>query len=668
MRRLRHGVFCLLASAQYAVWADILPEVVVEETETVPRVGDVVLSETTAATTIISGEVLSRPGTTLAQVLSREAGVQIRTSGGLGSYSTATLRGASSDQVMVYLDGLVLNSGAGGGFNLADIELMQVDRIEIYRGSTPVQLSRASLGGAINLRSLEGDEASGWRGTVGSGSFDTRQAGVLLQGVAGEAHGLVSLNAQRSDNDFPFRNDNGTVFNPEDDFDDHRRNAAIDQSSLLLKLERPLDSSVRQDVSLHYFNKSQQIPDQKNSAYNHALLDTQTLRLQFNQRYDAIRQSQWNSRIGFNISRKHEEYRDLQSAIGLGRQHSRWRTDTAGIDNYWEHVGEVRSFLLSADLRQENYHQDDLLDNRPESEARRRELSLALQESLFFLNDHLLLAPELRYQATEDDFDVSVMSFAGTSLDRRVSHREWSPKLGARYALNDFTTLSVNIGRYQRLPSFFELFGDRGLFLGNESLKPESGLNIDMGIRWENRGLVGYFNNPSVQLGLFYSDVEDAISRVYNARGIGKSINIEGALIQGIEWDLRGDLGRRTHLQIKGTFQDTENRSFIPAFRGKQLPGQAQTTLNLYFDYRWRKARFYYQYAGKYDAWYDTANLLPARDQSVHTAGLKYPLQQFELAIELANFTDDIYEDFNGYPKPGRAFYLTMSYPGEKRE
>ncbi|HFD87018.1 MAG TPA: hypothetical protein ENJ35_05015, partial [Gammaproteobacteria bacterium] len=420
--RWRSCALVFLLGVQVVAGADALPEVVVEAVETAPRVGDVVLSETTAAITTISGEALTRPGNSLAQVLSREAGVQIRSSGGLGSYSAATLRGASSDQVMVYLDGLLLNDASGGGFNLADVELMQVDRIDIYRGSTPVQLSTASLGGALDLQSPAVDGKPLWRGQVGAGSFNTRQAGLLFSGSAGKVGGLLSLNARSSDNDFSFRNDNGTALNPADDFDDHRNNAAADQSSLLLKLGKPVADGAHQDASFQYFNKSQQIPDQRNSNFNRASLDTKTLRLQFNHRQNRVWQSDWNTRLGFNLSHKREEYDDRQSTIGLGKQHSRWLTDVAGINNYWEHVGETKSFSLSTDFRREKYHQDDLLGLNPGSIARRDELTLAAQESLFFNGDKTLLTPELRYQVATDYFDVAGASFSGTKINKHITH------------------------------------------------------------------------------------------------------------------------------------------------------------------------------------------------------------------------------------------------------
>ena len=667
MRFFRIGFSVVLVLLGSPGWADSLNAVLVEAAPILPQTGDVELSETTGASSLITGEALTRPGATLAQVLGREAGTQIRQSGGLGSYSSATLRGSSSDQVMVYLDGLLLNDASGGGFNLSNIELMQAEAIEIYRGATPVQLNTASLGGAINIRSKTLSGAPYLRATLEAGSFKTQRMGLLAKGGIGPLDTLISLSVRRSDNDFPFRNDHGTSFNANDDFDDHRNNSEVDQSALLLKLGRVLTPTARQDLSLQYFIKNQNIPDWKNSRSNNAALDTRTVRLQFNHRMDIGLKSPWNTRLGFNISHGSEEYSDLQSRIGLGRQHDLWTRNIFGLNSYWEKVFDSRTFALSADLRQENYHSDDLLNIKPDSQAKRNLLTLALQESLFFQEDQWLVTAALRYQQFDDTFKIINTTITENSLHGDFTHRQANPQLGVKYQLTPQLSLSSNIGRYDRVPSFFELFGDRGLFIGNDELKPESGTNIDLGLDWHSDKAGALLSHPSARISLFYSDVNDAISRVYNARGIGKSVNIEGARIYGLEWDIRSNFYRQLQIQFKGTRQNAENRNPIPAFSGKQLPGQAQQSFSLYLDYQLKNLHFYYEFLSKTQRFYDTANLLPAADQSIHNLGVKYRTKHSELSLAFNNITDDIYEDFNGFPKPGRAIYFTFSYFGEQQ-
>ena len=78
------------------------------------QTGDVDLEETTGFVTVIEREAFEGKMEDLAEVLQNEAGVQVRQSGGLGSFSTVSLRGSSSDQVMVFMDGVLLNDASGG--------------------------------------------------------------------------------------------------------------------------------------------------------------------------------------------------------------------------------------------------------------------------------------------------------------------------------------------------------------------------------------------------------------------------------------------------------------------------------------------------------------------------------------------------------------------------
>ena len=58
---------------------------------------------------------------TMSDVLAEAAGVRVLQYGGLGAFSTVSLRGAPAGQVAVYLDGAPLTSAAHGVVNLADL-------------------------------------------------------------------------------------------------------------------------------------------------------------------------------------------------------------------------------------------------------------------------------------------------------------------------------------------------------------------------------------------------------------------------------------------------------------------------------------------------------------------------------------------------------------------
>jgi len=78
---------------------------------------------TASVTDLRSGEA-NRALESLSELLAASAGVRVTQYGGLGAFSTLSLRGAPPGQVSVFLDGVPLTSAAHGVVNLADLPVM----------------------------------------------------------------------------------------------------------------------------------------------------------------------------------------------------------------------------------------------------------------------------------------------------------------------------------------------------------------------------------------------------------------------------------------------------------------------------------------------------------------------------------------------------------------
>ena len=81
---------------------------------------------------------------TLSDVLSNVNGIQIRQISGLGNPVSISIRGSSTKQVQMYIDGLLVNDSQLGSFDLNQIPTEQIESIEISKnqalgtGSTPI--------------------------------------------------------------------------------------------------------------------------------------------------------------------------------------------------------------------------------------------------------------------------------------------------------------------------------------------------------------------------------------------------------------------------------------------------------------------------------------------------------------------------------------------------
>lgn len=156
----------------------------------------------------IGHDELVRAGS-LGQALAREPGVQVRQTGGLGSWTQMEVRGAPSSQTEVFLDGVPLGGSAGSSVDLGPFPVDGLDWIE---------LRQAGDAGASGAPRLDLRSRSGWArmgASVRQGSFG--EQGISAYG--GDAAGKLSVSAwyERARNDYPFQWDNGTVYNTRDD-------------------------------------------------------------------------------------------------------------------------------------------------------------------------------------------------------------------------------------------------------------------------------------------------------------------------------------------------------------------------------------------------------------------------------------------------------------------
>jgi vitamin B12 transporter len=89
--------------------------------------------------TVISGSQIENRAGDLNEILERQAGVQVKETGGLGSASHISVRGLEGKRVEIYIDGNPLNS-PDGSLSINDIPLQFIERIEIYKGTIPAYL------------------------------------------------------------------------------------------------------------------------------------------------------------------------------------------------------------------------------------------------------------------------------------------------------------------------------------------------------------------------------------------------------------------------------------------------------------------------------------------------------------------------------------------------
>jgi len=101
---------------------------------------------------VISQEEIERAGqSTFIELLQKQPGIEIGSNGGAGTISSVFMRGTSSNQIVVLIDGVRVNSITDSATYFGNIPLSQIEHIEILRGTASSLYGQDALGGVIQL-------------------------------------------------------------------------------------------------------------------------------------------------------------------------------------------------------------------------------------------------------------------------------------------------------------------------------------------------------------------------------------------------------------------------------------------------------------------------------------------------------------------------------------
>ncbi|TMA70021.1 MAG: TonB-dependent receptor [Deltaproteobacteria bacterium] len=654
-----------------------LGEVVV----TAPSVGEPRAAEDpTAFATVIETAAAPTEVKTLTEALADAVGVQVRRFGGLGDFSTVSIRGSSAGQVQVYLDGVPLSRAENEVVNLADLPLDAVDHVEVYRGATPLAFAQSGPGGVVNVVSRRAGGTPVTGVSTSYGSFETRKVDVARAASAGPWDYLAFAHYLGSAGDFAFTNDLGTTANPADDRTERRRNNAFDLGDLTARLGYRSGGPLAAVLTSDSFVKDEGVPGAGSVQARDARLRTLRQLAHLDMKLTPLGGLPLDADASGYFLYDRQAFTDRRGEVSFVPVDHTDTTTAGGVQALFRSaIGahQVPGLLVAAS--HERFASSDRLDPAGNAPDRSRlRTTFAAEDEVLLAADRLSIVPGLRWEVFRDDFP-GTPRLPVAARASGVSVRDFlSPRLGLRVEPVRGLTFLANLGRYAREPNLEELFGTRGVVIGNPSLRPEVAFNRDAGFHLAVPGR-GPLSDAALEYAYFDNQVDDLIILVQNSQRLARPENVSDAVVRGHEVAVRGRLWDRLGAALNYTHQEARDEGPVTFLRGKALPGRPADEAFAHLELAWSPTRplplghrtaglwpgrLFYEANVIADDFLDRANVRRVSSRVLHEVGLELalPVPGVRLTLEAKNVGDDRTRDVLGFPLPGRALFATVSY------
>ena len=203
---------------------------------------DQTLTEIGSSVSVITRENMDELGVDFAlDAVATAPGVTINQNGAFGGSANVRIRGASSDQTLVLIDGVPVSdpTGTGGGYNFAYLDTDNIERIEVLKGPQSTLWGSDAIGGVVSITTKRPTE--GFSGSVfgEDGSFNTVRGGAAISNANDAGDFRIAATGLTTDGISKADEDNG---NTEDD--------AYDSQTIAARGGLNLPGSVRLESSL----------------------------------------------------------------------------------------------------------------------------------------------------------------------------------------------------------------------------------------------------------------------------------------------------------------------------------------------------------------------------------------------------------------------------------
>lgn len=525
LRRLRPAVAVfasLLTTQAMAAEQDVLSEIIVTA-----KAGQTLDNSLVTAHVFTADDIERVQAKDIAFLLQEVSGINITDTGGRGSTTGVFLRGTSSGQTIVLIDGVRVGSATLGSASLNSFPLESIERIEVVKGPLSGIYGADAVGGVIQLftsNSQRSEPGFGGSASATAGSDSLQEINVALHG--GNARHSFYVTAQSEETDGIDRT--SIVSGGNDDID------AFEQTSYSFGGRTQISDNTTAQLAVLYSDNYVEF-DNTFGDDTGFFTETKTLSSALNVSTNFNDNLQWNTTLGIN------EDESITPAFG-----SEFTTERNSLSSEIAYtLNEQSSLTLGLD-----YYEEEIspADNFPVTDRDNKGVFALYQAKLGKFG----FIGNLRY---DDNSAYGSDSNASVALD---------------YAINDSVRATASYGTAFVAPSFNFLYFP---FFGNPDLLPEESESVELSLR-------GSTSTLDWRVSAYQTDIENLFSfdpSTFLAANIGR------AQIEGIEAEIQTSVQGWT-IAANLNLMSAENQD-----TGVELDDRAQTTFALSTSKAWDK-------------------------------------------------------------------------------
>ncbi len=603
-------------------------------------------SQISVSTEILTSATLGKQtGSTAGEVLESVGGLYIKNYDGFAGVLSPSIRGSHTNQVVVLLDDMRLNTAQGGGVDLNSFPAAALEKIEVVRGGHSAIVGSDALGGAIQLISKESVTPRGFTYGLNTtlGSFGSRMVNIFGSHKIGILSYFANYNITQSDGDFAYKT-------PDTAQDATRENNDYKGNNLFLKTKLDLNQNHRiqliyhdmhaekgaaGSVNINSWSGEPMLTPNARSKYDRRLLSLQSM----NQVTDRLRFEElfYYQTYDFN-------YKDPDVWSPTDDLHEN-KTLGFSLKGFY-HFNSALSLAAGAELRKDQLKSTKFVVEDRDIQSLFGQAEINHDLSLFNLGTQWTWVPAVRWDNYSD-----MNSFT-------------SPKLGLIIATGENINFALrgNVGQSFRAPAFDDLYWpDEGWGKGNPNLDPEISTNMDVGIVLSQKsshfiqGEMSYFNN----------DVENLIAWGPEESGIWTPLNIGNAKIQGLETGIKfNQTEDRFSLSIFHTWMKATDETPNSLTEGKRLIYRPDSKLDIAGGIKIGQLNLNLNYRVVSKRYTSTDNAQTLPNYHLFNGNVGYGLKiagfSIKTKLDVLNILDKSVYLNDGFPMPGREVRFTM--------